>query len=305
MLGPKGDLAAVELAFFGPAFLVGVYILFRHGFTRQMGWLYVVVLSILRIIGTSATLDMQVSGTASASLLETAAITSAVGTAPLLLALMGFLERINQGMEHRGLSLMLFRPLHLISLGALIIAIIGGTNEMHADTGDMQTGRSLMEAASLLFLAIFLALAGVTLFTVTNSRWVVANERTLLRACVVALPFILVRIAYTIAVAFSNKGGSLYFRDVSVWAQAFMQFLMEAIVISLFIVAGLMTPKMEKRAPFEGSRDAEMPKYETASEPTGQPGRGGPRQEERVDRLRTLGDYRPSKLIMNAIRDRR
>ncbi|TKA78863.1 hypothetical protein B0A55_03816 [Friedmanniomyces simplex] len=304
MIGPKGDLAAVELAFYGPAFLIGVFVVFRHGFSRQMGWLYIVVLSILRIIGAAVTLDMEVTNTASASLLETAAITSAVGTAPLLLALMGFLERINHGMEHKGISRMVFRPLHLISIAALVMAIIGGTDRMYTDASDMKTGKQLGEAAAMVFLGIYLALAGITLFNVTNVRWVLVNEKHLMRACVIAIPFLAVRISYSIASAFSNPGGIFYFEDVNVYAEAFMQFLMEAIVISLFIFAGLMTPKMEKRELLPGSRDVEGQKVEMISGPTQGSGRTAPRDQgrPRFQQPQSIGDYRPSRLIRNALR---
>ncbi|KAK1808500.1 hypothetical protein LTR12_017143 [Friedmanniomyces endolithicus] len=307
MLGPKGDLAAAELAFFAPALLIGIYIVFRHGFTRQMGWVYIVILAILRIVGAAATLDMETTNTASTALLETAAITSAVGTAPLLLALMGFLERINTGMEHKGTPRLAFRLLHLVSLAALVVAIIGGIDRMDSSASTVSTGKTLSETAAMLFLGVYLALAGIALFNVANVRWILANEKLLIRACVIAIPFLAVRIAYSIASAFANAGSVFYFGSVNVYAQAFMQFLPEAIVVVLFIVAGLMTPKMEKHQLYQGSRDVEGQKVEMINGPTQGSGYAAPpfRQEARSQAPRSVGDYMPSRLIYNAVRGQR
>ena len=76
MLNAKGDLSAVELAFFAPAFCIALFVLFRHGFNKQLGWLYVCLLSILRIVGAAATLYSQTKNDYSDGILETAAITS-------------------------------------------------------------------------------------------------------------------------------------------------------------------------------------------------------------------------------------
>ncbi|KAK0825627.1 hypothetical protein LTR73_006781 [Friedmanniomyces endolithicus] len=292
MLGPKGDLAAAELAFFAPALLIGLYIVFRHGFTRQMGWVYIVILSILRIVGASATLNMAATNIASTALLETAAITSAVGTAPLLLALMGFLERINTGMEHKGVSRLAFRLLHLVSLAALVVAIIGGIDRMDSNASQVSTGQKLSETASMLFLGVYLALAGIALFGVANVRWILAGEKVLMRACVLAIPVLAVRIAYSIASAFANAGSVFYFGSVN------------AIVLVLFIVAGLMTPKMEKHQLYQGSRDVEGQKVEMISGPTQESGYAAPsyQQGARSQTPRSIGDYMPSRLIYNAVR---
>jgi len=308
MLTSKGDLCAAELAFFCPALIISIFILFRHGFNKQLGWMYLAVLSLLRIIGASAILYSETQNDTSAGLLETAAITSAVGTAPLLLATMGFLQRINQGMSPKGVPLLVFRPIHLASLAGLVLAIIGGTDMDSTNASTIQTGRHLLEAASIVFLFMYIALAAIALLNVRNSRFVLPEETWLMRAIIIALPFLLVRIAYTVAVGFSNPGSLFWFDDVNVFVSAFMQFLMEAIVVCIYISAGLVTPRAQKplagsnrrdveeggyRAPAE--QDHHVPKYEQQGQ---RPRYQAPQQE------RSLGDYRPSKLIMDAIRSR-
>jgi len=259
MLDGKGDLSTVELAFFTPALLISLVVLSRHGFARQLGWIYICLLSVLRIIGAATTVYSETQNDHSRGILTTAAITSAIGTAPLLLALMGFLVRINEGMqqEHQGLSQLVFRPIHLAALAALVIAIIGGIDKSSADPSTASTGTTLTKAAAILFFLMYLALGTITLLTVRNTRWVLAEEETLLRACVVALPFLLIRIVYTIAVGFAPAGSAFDSRDVNVWAQALMQFLMDALVVCVYIIAGLVTPQARKPVFVQGGRDLE------------------------------------------------
>lgn len=307
MLTSKGDLAAAEIAFFAPALCISSFVMFRHGLrlARNLGWLYLVTLSLLRLIGASCTLYMETQKKYTTGLYEAAFITSAIGTAPLLLALMGFLERIHQGMEHKGISLMVFRPLHLASLAGLIIAIIGGTDL--DESGKYNTGKSLFEAASIIFFAIYLGLAVITIYTVSNTRWVLATEKKLLQAGLLALPFLLVRLIYTVAVAFSPSGSVFNFLDVNVYISAFMQFMMEAIVVSIFIFAGLLTPKMVKHELKEGSKDVESMSMGAVDGPAQESGRMPAREQAprpQQQQSRSLGDYRPSRLIMSAIRDR-
>lgn len=78
-LNSHGDLAIAEIAFFSPAFVVGVAINFKQGFTGGVSWIYLVTLCILRLIGASCTLYMETQNDQSQSLAETAFITSAIG----------------------------------------------------------------------------------------------------------------------------------------------------------------------------------------------------------------------------------
>ena len=320
-LNGKGDLSAAEIAFFAPALCIATYILFRHGFNKQLGWFYLVMLSILRIVGASATLYMETQNKYTPGLLETAAITSSVGTAPLVLALLGFLHRISDGMTHpeSRINNFVFRGIHLLALGGLVIAIIGGVDETNTNANTAKTGRELVEAASILFLTVFLCAAGITVLFMSRKSSVHYTETKLLYAGAIALPFLCVRILYTVIVAFSSHDPSsnFYYRNVNVLVSAFMQFLMEAIVVMIFIAAGLLTPgKQTHHQSMNAGVQAGRKDYSTRDP---EQGRGASpeahlmeeRQQQRQERphpqqqQRNIGDYRPSRLIMNAIGNRR
>lgn len=295
VLNSHADLAAAEIAFYAPALCLSLYVCFRQGFSKNLGWFYLVTISILRIIGASTTLYIVTQKDYSASLLETAAVTSAIGTAPLLLVLLGFLERINQRMEQKGIGMIVFRPIHLLSLAALILAIVGGVNK--ADPSTYNTGKACLEAASMIFLVNYLALATITILTAMRMSCIQSSEHTLSIVAIGVLPFVLIRVIYTIAVSFSSPGSVFDSTSPNIWCQAFMMFSMEAICVSLYIWAGLATPKQSV-----------IESHSAASEDGGESGGYVPAKHRRQHRSKKqnmgLRDYRPSRLIRGAIQNR-
>lgn len=240
-LNSHADLAAAEIAFYAPALCLSLFVCYRQGFSKNLGWFYLVLISILRIIGASCTLYIVTQKNLSPGLLETVAITSAIGLAPLLLVLLGFLERIHQRMGTKGLPLYVFRPIHLVSLVTLILGIVGGVDKSEADT--QQTGTTLIKVASILFLVIYLSLAAISILTATRKSHVQYAEHTLSLISIIVLPFVLVRVIYTVTVSFGTSGSIFNAVSPNVWIQAFMMFCMEAICVTLYVCAGILTPK--------------------------------------------------------------
>lgn len=60
-----------------------------------------------------------------------------------------------------------------------------------------------------------------------------------------SLPFLLVRIVYTVALSLGHKGSPIYFLSVNIYIQALMKFLMEAIVVCLYLYGGFATPRVQ------------------------------------------------------------
>ena len=87
----RGYVSIAELVVYFPSLIIAVIICSRHGFSRSSGWIYTLVLCLIRIIGACcqiATYHDQSTG-----LLETAFILDSVGISPLLLATLGLLSR--------------------------------------------------------------------------------------------------------------------------------------------------------------------------------------------------------------------
>jgi hypothetical protein len=91
-LDKHGYVSIVELIVFIPCLILGVVVCLRHGFKRTSGWIFVLILSAIRIAGAICqllTYDNPTEGLIKATL-----ILDSIGIAPLLLAVLGVLSRL-------------------------------------------------------------------------------------------------------------------------------------------------------------------------------------------------------------------
>ena len=139
------------------------------------------------------------------------------------------------------------RLIYLAITVAIILGIVGATKVFSpASTSDISTGRSLQKASTIIYLVVFLILCAFEVLIFLNLQHVLNVERKLVFAVALALPFTLIRLIYSLIAVFGHsKYFSLFTPDV--WTSAFMQVLMEMIVAVLLIVAGLLTPPVEKK----------------------------------------------------------
>jgi hypothetical protein len=94
MLDQHGDLAIAILVFYVIGLPIAVYVCIRHGFVRQLGWLYLVLLPVARILGAALQIAAENTNPPSVGLYTAAAILNSVGLVPLLLCLMGLVQRV-------------------------------------------------------------------------------------------------------------------------------------------------------------------------------------------------------------------
>ena len=87
----RGGISILELFIYFPATVAAVFVCIRHGFGRSSGWIFTLILCLVRIIGACcqlATYKNQSQGLEEATL-----ILDFVGLSPLLLATVGLLSR--------------------------------------------------------------------------------------------------------------------------------------------------------------------------------------------------------------------
>lgn len=110
----------------------------------------------------------------------------------------------------KGFSPRLFHSIHLPTMAALVLAIIGGTKSFNPDIDTENTGRMLIKVAVVLFLVVLIVLAMIALVTFSKIGHVVHGERKLVFAAVLSLPFLFVRILYSIIAAFSSPNSKVF-----------------------------------------------------------------------------------------------
>ena len=89
---PREGLSIANLVFYIPCLFIAAWVSFRHGFSRQSGWIFIFLLSIIRIVGSICQI-VSVSSPGE-SIDEAWIILSSVGLSPLLLAMLGMLVRV-------------------------------------------------------------------------------------------------------------------------------------------------------------------------------------------------------------------
>ena len=93
ILRGRDILAIVELIYFVPMLFVAILCCRRHGFSKQLGWLSMVVLACFRISASStwiaASYDSKINGLVTASI-----ILQSFGMATIIVSLQGLLRRL-------------------------------------------------------------------------------------------------------------------------------------------------------------------------------------------------------------------
>lgn len=221
---------------------------------------------------------------------------------PLLLVLLGILERLHPRMGSAGLPQGIFRVIHLVGLAALVLSIIGGTKVQSSDKSSHDTGKDCLEAGSLVFLGVYVALALLTILTAFRGRAIPYTENILIFVGVGVLPVLCARIVYTVATSWSSAGSIFYYLAPHVVVQATMQFAMEAIAIVIYSWGGIVVPKAKPVNTGDVYKDVEEQKMTGSGQR--QSGYAGQQRVPRQQPQRNIGDYRPSRLIRNAISSR-
>lgn len=93
MVSTKESIAIAQLVIYLPAFFASIYVSYRQGFSRQLGFLYLVIFCALRTAGASVQIVSQQNPESIADA-TWAGILSSIGLSPLLLASFGLLKRV-------------------------------------------------------------------------------------------------------------------------------------------------------------------------------------------------------------------
>lgn len=250
-------LDVVIIAYYVVAFPFSIRLIIKHGFSRSTGWFYLVLLSLLRLIG-AGTGYASVDHPNSQSLLEASVICTSIGISPLLLTLLGILNRVNCGIKITsglGVSKNYSRIIHIPVIGGLILAIVAGTKQFNSSPSTRTTGEHLLEGGVILFIAGFAMLIMMAVMLFSKRQYIIQGENKLLTAGFFSHPFIFVRILYSVISAFDHNSTTFDIEsdtNKGIVVQAVMSVLMEFIAVAVFIIVGMVS----SRAPRDGEMNA-------------------------------------------------
>ncbi len=97
-----------------------------------------------------------------------------------------------------------FRVLQLMSTIAIILAIVGGTNISSAkNQSDLSSAATYRHVGAILFVVLYAIIVAITAFCWLNRSQVLKYRRKLLLAVAASLPFLFIRVVFTVLSSFA------------------------------------------------------------------------------------------------------
>ena len=93
MLPEREDIGIAQIAVYLPSLIAAIYVSVRHGFVRQLGWLYLLTFCVIRIAGAVMQI-LSVKHPTNRTDATWGAILGSVGLSPLILCSLGLLQRM-------------------------------------------------------------------------------------------------------------------------------------------------------------------------------------------------------------------
>ncbi|KAJ5748231.1 uncharacterized protein N7511_009927 [Penicillium nucicola] len=270
-------VAIAELIIYIPTAILTIWVVLRHGFHKQLGWIYLSIFCGIRVGGAVMEI-LSTKNPDNANDKEWAVILQSVGLSPLLLSTLGLLKRVfdetsqrvpsdpnskrnvaMQAFSNVGIAGKLFgiynkratatsrrskivQLLHLPALIALILSISGGTDQASSNVSDHASGKTETRAGIILFLGIYVASCILWAVTLRDTTLMNTSQKRLFFAVLLALPLIAVRLLYSLISDFGNNPQfSLIDGDTKI--QLVMATIEEFIIVLMYTILGVMTPK--------------------------------------------------------------
>ncbi|KAJ5915929.1 hypothetical protein N7454_010836 [Penicillium verhagenii] len=270
-------IAIAELVIYIPVTLLAIFVVVRHGFHKQLGWIYLCIFGVIRVAGAVMEI-LSTNHPDNTSDKEWAVILQSVGLSPLLLSTLGLLKRIfDETTRHipsdpdsKGntvLGVLGYLPvvgrivsifnkkataisrrskivqlLHIPSFIALILAISGGSDQSSSDPSDRSSGKKETDAAIIMFLLIYVATCTLFIITLRDLREMLPSQQRIYMCIFFALPLIAVRLLYSLISDFGHDA-KFSWVDGDPAVQLGMATIEEFLVVLMYTVLGVITPK--------------------------------------------------------------
>ncbi|KAH8805305.1 hypothetical protein F5884DRAFT_885478 [Xylogone sp. PMI_703] len=248
MGNPREILSILEIPLYLPLFIFSVLIVIRHGFQRNQGWIFLLLLSLIRMAGGVAGIIVVHNDSRGATVATI--ILNNIGISPLLMAMIGLLKRVDDRMPAPTPAL-LFRLAYAPSMAGLILAIIGGVDSSSTDSQDVSEGSKYTKIGVALFVFALLLYSLFAITMIPKRRYLQSSELLLHTAVIASIPFIGLRILFSVFVAFKKDPDTFSLvtnTEKVVIIQALMTILPEIIVETLYLLAGFRLPTNQRQS---------------------------------------------------------
>lgn len=242
-LGAHDDIAIAEIVVYTFLLFGALFLCKTHGFSRNSGWFYIIILSLARLIGSSMLLAT-INDPDNTNLYIGWIVLNGLGLGPLILIMLGLLDRLFNTIKSQGgagINVLYQRAVHLLMLVAVILISVGGASSNYTLDGASPTIKYSTESkvgVSLMIVVLVLVI-GQFLFAFPNQSYIVDGERRILIAVGASLPFVIVRLAYTCTLILGGH-------KQDVWIYLGAGVIMEIVVVIICEAIGFTLNKVHK-----------------------------------------------------------
>ncbi|THH28052.1 hypothetical protein EUX98_g6137 [Antrodiella citrinella] len=254
-LDARGGISAAQLVIYIPVLVLSAILVMRHGFRKQAGWIFLVILSLVRIVGSGAHIAAELSSDPSLGLIETFSILDNVGLSPLMMCTIGFLSTVGIGAFDNNKRVTVgLRLLGLLASVAMILTIVGAINIGEAkNQSDVNSAELYRHIGGILYGALFALVTLAHFFFWSHKDSIMMHRRTLLAGISAVLPLLFIRTAYSILSDFSpsavpgttaptNALSKFSSTTGTWWIYLAMSVACEVLVVIIYLVVGMSVP---------------------------------------------------------------
>ncbi|RFU28336.1 hypothetical protein B7463_g7992, partial [Scytalidium lignicola] len=248
MLHSRGKISIFEIVVYAPCIPVVLWYTIRDGLRQSAGWLYVMIFAQVRIAG-AITQILSESNSTNTSLYTAQSILQSIGLNPLIFIVICHLSRINRSISisrssRRPISRLITHGIGALVIGASALSIAGGVNSAKSLSAPSTSGETrtfhasgTTKAGIVLFVLAYIQINLCIWVTARHFRATEAGERRVGQAIILSIPFIAIRLVYSLLAVFStNPKFNLLTGSAIIWLV--MAVLEEIIVVIIFLVAG-------------------------------------------------------------------
>ncbi|KAK9432398.1 hypothetical protein V1505DRAFT_306766 [Lipomyces doorenjongii] len=248
-LSPHGYIAIAEIVVYSIALVISVFNCLHHGFKRKEGWAYLSIFGIFRIVASALVIVVEESSDPSTGIIVAEMTVSNIALTPLLLATLGFLTTSAGLMFNDAIPAILTNLLRIVRLAlttAVVLGVVGAVELSNYST--YNTGHTLSRVSILLITAVFVILTFLSLYFLRFGS--LHGEHNMLTVGItIALPFLCVRIIYSLLYAFSSSSANKFSTLTGDWKIYLgMDVVMEFVVLGVLTATGLLLHKFSGMA---------------------------------------------------------
>jgi hypothetical protein len=252
-------LSIIELTFYAPTTVLSLILCIRHccrGGRSQIAWIFLYLYCHIRV--TEAALGLATITFPSVAIYGTSILFSLIGFPTLLLTTLGLLNRVYNALATKyptrvkaGYFWLLQIPLE----AAIGICAKGASNS----TADLSNGPYRVQIWTKVGVTLctfgFLVMAILTCCMGRRRSHLEPDEWRLLHTVIRSMPFLFIRLIYTILATFMDRNVFRTFEG-DVLVVGLMAVLPESIVVVVYVVEGFMMPRLvkDKRKKRKGGR---------------------------------------------------